>query len=400
MDTTLTLLNHRWKCFQGDSYLQHGIRRVQRVTFAAINATLPPDTETCRMRAALLVDYDSPLEISDVADPAPTLSGALIRVDACGVCRSDWHVWKGDWRWRMNPALPHILGHEVAGEVVAVGDDVARFRPGMKVTLPFHLSCGHCPWCESGQSNLCDTYTAIGFSVPGGFAELINIPNADGSLFELPRDVSPVDAASLGCRVTSAFHGIVDKVKLEAGETMVVFGCGGLGLAAVQIGVALGARVIAVDRNQMALERAKGEGATTIVAEGGSPLIADNVRDATSGGADVTVDALGSVHTLTPALDSLKKRGRHLQLGLTGVEEKGFLPTALDAVVKRELTIAGSVGCPRDSFEKLLALVENGKVAPARLIAKRIGLSGIDDAFLEMSDYRNSGFSIVDPAIY
>jgi Zn-dependent alcohol dehydrogenases len=197
------------------------------------------------MRAALLVDYDSRLDITHVADPALTPSGAMLRVDACGVCRSDWHVWKGDWRWRMNPALPHILGHEVAGEVVAVGREVKDFRVGMKVTLPFHLSCGSCTWCQSGQSNLCDTYTAIGFSVPGGFAELINIPNADETLFELPHSVSPADAAALGCRVTSAFHGIVDKAHLEAGETMVVFGCGGLGLAAVQIGVALGARVIA-----------------------------------------------------------------------------------------------------------------------------------------------------------
>jgi D-arabinose 1-dehydrogenase-like Zn-dependent alcohol dehydrogenase len=351
------------------------------------------------MRAALLVDYDSPLDITNVADPKPTPSGALLRVDACGVCRSDWHVWKGDWRWRMNPTLPHILGHEVAGEVVAVGSEVTSFRPGMKVTLPFHLSCGSCTWCEAGQSNLCDTYTAIGFSVPGGFAELINIPNADETLFELPRSVSPVDAAALGCRVTSAFHGIVDKTHLDAGETMVVFGCGGLGLAAVQIGVALGARVIAVDRNKTALGHAEREGAIALVADGDSSRIAENVRDLTSGGADVTVDALGSIHTLTPALESLKKRGRHLQLGLTGANEKGMLPTALDSVVKRELTIAGSVGCPRDSFEKLLALVESGRLAPARLISRRIGLAGIDNAFLEMSDYRNSGFSIVDPAV-
>jgi len=199
--------------------------------------------------------------------------------------------------------------------------------------------------------------------------------------------------------VTSAFHRIVDKVHLEAGETMVVFGCGGLGLAAVQIGVALGAHVIAVDRNQAALDHAQREGATTLIADGGSTRIAENVRDLTSGGADVTVDALGSVHTLTPALESLKKRGRHLQLGLTGVEEKGFLPAALDSVVKRELTISGSVGCPRGSFEKLLALVESGKLEPARLISRRIGLAGIDNAFLEMSDYRNAGFSIVDPSI-
>lgn len=349
------------------------------------------------MRAALLVEYDSPLTVTNVADPDLTPSGAVIRVDACGVCRSDWHVWKGDWRWRMNPALPHILGHEVAGEVVAVGREVKNFRTGMKVTLPFHLSCGNCSWCETGQSNLCDTYTAIGFSVPGGFAELINIPNADESLFELPSGVSPVDAAALGCRVTSAFHGIVDKARLAAGETMVVFGCGGLGLAAVQIGVALGATVVAVDRNIKALDHAAAEGALTLLAEGDSSQIAERVRELTSGGAEVTVDALGSVHTLTPALESLKKRGRHLQLGLTGVEEKGFLPTALDAVVKRELSILGSVGCPRDSFGKLLELVESGKLEPQRLISRRIGLDSIGSAFVEMSDYRSSGFSIVDP---
>jgi D-arabinose 1-dehydrogenase-like Zn-dependent alcohol dehydrogenase len=259
------------------------------------------------MRAALLAEYDTPLEITDVADPTPTSSGVVLRVDACGVCRSDWHVWKGDWRWRMNPRLPHI--------------------------------------------------------------------------------------------VTSAFHGIVNKAHLAAGETMVVFGCGGLGLAVVQIGVALGARVIAVDRNQAALDHAKREGAVTLIAEGDASRIAERVRDLTSGGADVTVDALGSVLTLTPAVDSLKKRGRHLQLGLTGADEKGFLPTALDAVVERELSIVGSVGCPRGSFEKLLALVERGRVEPSRLISKRISLDEIGDALVGMSDYRNSSFSIVDPAM-
>jgi D-arabinose 1-dehydrogenase-like Zn-dependent alcohol dehydrogenase len=349
------------------------------------------------MRAALLVEYASPLTVTTVHDPDLTSSGAIIRVDACGVCRSDWHVWKGDWRWRMNPPLPHILGHEVAGEVVAFGKEVKNFRAGMKVTLPFHLSCGHCAWCDSGQSNLCDAYTAIGFSVPGGFAELINIPNADETLFELPPTVSPVDAAALGCRVTSAFHGIVDKAQLRPGETMIVFGCGGLGLAAVQIGIALGARVIAVDRNQAALDNAKQEGAATLIAEGDSSRIAEDVRDLTAGGGDVTVDALGSIHTLTPALESLKKRGRHLQLGLTGMEEKGFLPTALDSVVKRELTIVGSVGCPRASFEKLLVLVESGKLSPGRLISRRIDFGGIDNVFAEMSEYRNSGFSIIEP---
>jgi D-arabinose 1-dehydrogenase-like Zn-dependent alcohol dehydrogenase len=349
------------------------------------------------MRAALLIEYDSPLTVTSVSVPDLTPAGAVVRVDACGVCRSDWHVWKGDWRWRMNPSLPHILGHEVAGEVVAVGREVRNFSPGMKVTLPFHLSCGHCSWCESGQSNLCDTYTAIGFSVPGGFAELINIPNADETLFELPSNVSPLDAAALGCRVTSAFHGIVDKARLMPGETLAVFGCGGLGLAAVQIGVALGASVIAVDRNQKALDHAAAEGALPLLAEGSTSQIAERVRDMTSGGADVTIDALGSVHTLTPALESLKKQGRHLQLGLTGVEEKGLLPTALDSVVKRELSILGSVGCPRESFETLLALVESCKLTPARLISSRIGLGGIGNAFLEMSDFRNSGFSIVEP---
>ena len=350
------------------------------------------------MRAALLVEYDSPLVVDSVDDPSPANDGVVIRVDACGVCRSDWHVWKGDWRWRMNPLLPHILGHEVAGEVVAAGKAVKTFRLGMKVTLPFHLNCGHCAWCESGQSNLCDTYTAIGFSVPGGFAELIGVPNADESVFALPGGVSPLDAAALGCRVTSAFHGIVDKAKLERGESLVVFGCGGLGLAAVQIGVALGAHVIAVDRNEAALVRAKGEGATPIKAEGDSPQLSEAIRQALGGGADVTVDALGSIHTMTPALESLKKGGRHLQLGLTGMEEKGFLPTAVDSIVKRELTFLGSVGCPRPAFERLLTLVADGTLKPGRLISQRIGLGGVSAAFADMSDYRNTGFSIVEPA--
>lgn len=351
------------------------------------------------MRAALLVEYDAPLSVTNIADPDPAPEGAVIRVEACGVCRSDWHVWKGDWKWRMNPTLPHVLGHEVAGEVVSVGKSVQSFKPGMKVTLPFHLSCGICAWCESGQSNLCDTYTAIGFSISGGFAELIHVPNADDSLFELPPNVSSADAAALGCRVTSAFHGLKDKARLTSGETVVIFGCGGLGLAAVQIAAAIGARVIAVDRNRKALDHAMTEGALTFLADGSSTQIAEGIRNLIGGGADVTVDALGSVHTLTPAIESLKKRGRHLQLGLTGAEERGILPTALDTVVKRELSIVGSVGCPRESFEQLVTLVASGRLTLGRLISKRIALGGVDSAFAEMSEYRNAGFSIVDPTI-
>jgi D-arabinose 1-dehydrogenase-like Zn-dependent alcohol dehydrogenase len=353
-------------------------------------------TEIRKMTAAVAYDYGQSLRLEQLPVPLPSGADAVLRVHACGICRSDWHLWNGDWTWRTEVRFPHVFGHELAGEVVALGPEARGTRIGARVTVPFHLSCGECEWCSRGHAGLCDRYTAVGFQINGGFAEYVRIPNAHLNLIELPDEVEWDAAASLGCRFMSAFHALHDRAGLSAGDCLVVFGAGGLGLATVQIGVALGARVIAVDPNLDALDRAAREGALTLTfAEG--DLAARILDLAGSSGPRVTVDAVGTTSATRAALDVLAKGGTHVQLGLTGRDEQGEMRLPIDRVVKREQRIVGSLGCPRASYEPLLALVASGALDPARSVAGVVKLAGVTQALHAMTSYATSGVTVVHP---
>ncbi|MDB4908835.1 MAG: alcohol dehydrogenase GroES protein [Gemmatimonadetes bacterium] len=348
------------------------------------------------MRAALLREYHAPLSVEQVPLPAVSRDGALVRVRACGLCGSDWHVWRGDWRWRMTPALPHVMGHEIAGDVIAVGASVTSVAPGDRVTIPFHLSCGDCPWCAAGQPNLCDRYSAIGFSLPGGFAEHVAVPRAHANLVALPAGVSYRAAAALGCRYMSAWHALRDQLALTPGDDLVIVGCGGLGLAAVQVAVAMGVQVAAVDRSATALEIAARLGAASSHLVAGTSL-AEDLRAATRGGSAASLEAVGSEQALAVALGALRKGGTCVRLGLTGAEERGLLPTAVDTLTKGELTLRGSLGCPTPSLHALLAEVSALRLDPELLIAEARGLDGVTEMLQAMDAGTASGIMLVEP---
>lgn len=348
------------------------------------------------MRAALLTGYGLPLAVGDVAEPAPGPGEALVRVEACGVCRSDWHLWQGDWRSRLPLTFPHIMGHEIAGEVVGVGADTT-IAPPRRVVVPFHLSCADCAACRAGATNRCTTYSASGFSRPGGFAEYLVVPHADANLIPLPDGVSPEAGAALGCRFMTAYHGLIERGRLNAGECVAVFGVGGVGLSAVQIAARWGARVIAVDLHRAALDAALREGAEHAVrADAGTT--AATIRELSGGGADVTVDALGSAATTVPALRALAKGGRHVQLGLTSAREGGEFPIPVDLMVRNELELLGSFGCPATGYPALLAAVAEGRLDPASLIRRRLGLEDVSRALAGMTQFAETGIAVVLPA--
>ena len=209
------------------------------------------------MKAALLEQYKSPLKICQLPDPETPDDGVIVEVKACGVCRSDWHGWKGT---DPDIVLPHVPGHELAGDIVAVGPEVKNFHIGDRVTVPVILGCGHCPTCRTGELTICDTQYVVGFTGWGAFAELAAVPYADANLVKLPDEMPYEVAAALGCRVTTAFRGVVDRGKLQSGETIAVHGCGGIGLSAVMISAAMGASVIAVDVVEEKLQLAKSLG--------------------------------------------------------------------------------------------------------------------------------------------
>ena len=278
------------------------------------------------MRAAVLTGPRA-VSIAEVAAPDCPEDGVVLRVLACGVCRSDWHAWTGS---DPDIAFPQVIGHEYCGEVIAVGARVSRWAVGDRVIAPFILACGACPDCAEGHQTACATQIVPGFTAPGAMAERIAVPRADQNLAGLPGSMDPAVAPALGCRVTTAWHGLTGRAGLRGGEWLAVFGAGGVGLSALILGRALGARVVMVDVVPEKLALARELGAAAVIdAREGDPAAA--VREVTGGGAHVSVEALGIAETTANALKSLRKMGRMVQIGMpAGSQTTMALP--MDAV--------------------------------------------------------------------
>lgn len=345
------------------------------------------------MKAAVLEAFGEPLVVREVPDPALAPDGVILRVKATGVCRSDWHVWSGEWKNSV-PGLPHILGHEMSGVVEKVGSAVRNFKPGDRVIVPFSQGDGVCPHCLAGHQNMCDHLQMPGFTYNGGFAELVHVPNADRCLIHLPDDVDFVDAAAMGCRFMTAFHGVLRQGEVRPGEWVAVFGAGGVGLSAIQVAVAAGANVIAVDISPEKLAFAREMGAVeTVNSREEKPSRA--IRRITGGGAHVAIDALGIQDTCTNALLSLRKRGRHVQIGLTTYENGGRLELPVNFIVENEIRMCGSFGMPIPEYDALLQMVARGTLKPGRLVTRTISLEQVAQALQDMSTFAGVGVTVV-----
>ncbi len=348
------------------------------------------------MRAAVMEGIRQPLVVRDVPDPTPPEKGVVVRVEANGICRSDWHLWMGDWSWiGLQLPLPHVLGHEFCGVIDEVGPGVTRWRRGDRVLVPFSLGEGSCEWCLSGHHNICDTMLTPGVVSWGGYGRRAGVPFADVNLVPLPESIGFVEAASMGCRYMTSFHGLVDQAKVGAGEWVAVHGCGGVGLSAVQIATALGANVIAVDVADEKLAFAKELGAVaTVNATKGDPAAA--ILDLTGGGAHVSIDALGIAATCRNSVNSLRKRGRHLQIGLTTQAEQGEVALPIDLIVLKEATIIGSCGMQAPRFGAMLQMVEAGKLRPGKLVHKTIALEEAGQVLASMDRFATVGVNVID----
>ena len=331
------------------------------------------------MRAVVYNEVGRRPGIREVAVPDCPPGGALVRVEATGVCRSDWHAWRGH-----DPVpLPMIPGHEFAGVVAEVGPQVVGFVPGDRVTAPFVNGCGHCEWCLRGDAQVCPNQTQPGFTRAGSFAEYVVVTAADTNLVALPDAVSTDAAASLGCRFATAFRALTSVARVRPGDEVAVFGCGGVGLSAVMIATALGATVTAVDVSDAALERARELGATHNIRPAGGGALEQSVILATNGGAHVTIDALGSASTAASAVRSLRRRGTHVQVGLM-LGDNATAPLPWDRVIAWELTVAGSHGMSARGYPQMLGLIADGRLDPARLIGSTTDLGGAIDALVAM----------------
>ncbi|MGO9059892.1 MAG: zinc-binding dehydrogenase [Candidatus Binataceae bacterium] len=343
------------------------------------------------MKALVMEGIGKPMTVKDAPAPECPADAAIVRVLACGICRSDWHLWMGDWSWLgFEPHFPTVLGHEFAGVIEEVGKNVRKLKLGDRVVAPLSQACGTCEDCASGHSNLC-----FGGSSAGGFGQLARLAYADFNAVKLSEKIDFVEGASMGCRYVTAYHAILDQARVKADESVVIYGCGGVGLSATQIAASVGARVIAVDLDDRKLELARQAGAAEVInAKDTNPVVA--VKDLTHGGAHVSVDALGIATTCQNALMSLRKLGRHVQIGLTSQKEKGQIALPIDLIVVEELQIMGSSSIPTWRYPAMLEMVERGKLSPKKLITNTIPLDQAFGVIDQMSRFENVGISVIN----
>lgn len=344
------------------------------------------------MKAAVYTEFQKPLSIQNVPDPTPVNGGVVIQVKATGLCRSDWHGWMGH---DADIRLPHVPGHELAGLVEAVGKDVTRWKVGDRVTLPFVCGCGKCGQCASGNHQICDYQFQPGFTHWGSFAEYVAIDYADINLVGLPEEIEFETAASLGCRFVTSFRAVVDQGKVSAGQWVAVHGCGGIGLSAIMIASALGANVVAVDINDEKLDFARSIGAVATINASTSYNVVENIKDITGGGVHVSIDALGSQETCFNSIANLRKRGRHIQVGLmVGEHQHPTIP--MDQVLSNELEILGSHGMQAHRYTELLAMIEAGKLQPEKLIGETVSLEQSIHRLIEMDRFVGTGVTVIN----
>jgi alcohol dehydrogenase len=345
------------------------------------------------MKAAFFEEFGGPFTVSRVDDPAVDDDGVVIRVEASGICRSDWHGWLGhdpDIR-----RLPHVPGHELAGTVEEAGRDVVRWQRGDRVTVPFVCACGSCPECSSGNHQVCDDQTQPGFTHWGSFAEFVAIRHADVNLVRLPNDMSFVTAASLGCRFATSFRAVVAQGRVAAGEWVAVHGCGGVGMSAVMIAAALDANVIAVDIDPEVLALAERLGATAVVDATEVEDVPGRINELTGRGAHVSVDALGGATTAANSIHCLRKRGRHVQVGLlAGDDFRPRLP--MEQVIGKELEILGSHGMQAHRYDRLFDMISAGRLDPREIVGKTVPLKEAPGELTGMSTFGGVGITVID----
>lgn len=344
------------------------------------------------MRAVVFDRFGSLPQVRVLPEPRCPAAGAVISVQATGLCRSDWHGWVGH---DADIRLPHVPGHEFAGVISEIGPAVTTCVLGQRVTVPFVCACGSCPQCLDAEQQVCVRQTQPGFTHWGSFAERVAIEHAEVNVVPLPDDLDFDTAAGLGCRFATAYRSLTVHGRVTSGDRVVVHGCGGVGLSAVMIAVAMGARVVAVDVSARALQLAAEFGAeATVDAAKGEVL--PRILELTDGGAQVSIDALGSTETSVNSIRCLRPRGRHIQVGLMAAgDAQPRIP--MDLIIARELEIYGSHGMPAHAYPEMLARVASGELRPSGLIGRRITLDEAPAALADVDRRPLGGMTIIRP---
>jgi 2-desacetyl-2-hydroxyethyl bacteriochlorophyllide A dehydrogenase len=317
------------------------------------------------MRAIRLVEQKKPLQMQKIDVPRFEGKDLLIRVKAAGICHSDAHYRSGVTR--VGP-MPVTLGHEVAGVVEEVGADVTRFKPGDSVCVHYLVSCGECHYCSRGSEQFCTTGKMIGKYRDGGWAEFISMP--ERSVFHLPKEISIEQGAVMMCSSSTALHAL-KKARLNGGDTVAIFGVGGLGSSAVQLARAMGALLVyAVDINPVKLALAQSFGAIPIHAAQGDPVA--EIRRLTLGrGVDVAIEVLGLPLTMRQAVQSLAIQGR---AAIAGLSDRTFEIASYTELLSPEAEVIGVADHLAQEMPLLLEFAQQGKLNLAHVITRTIPL--------------------------
>ncbi len=331
------------------------------------------------MRAAVFEKVKEPLKIVDDYD-SPKIDGVtgqvIVDITACGVCHTD--IGFLDHGVPTGKSPPLILGHEMAGVVREISDDVKSFKQGDHVLIPAVISCGNCYQCRIGRENICSNQTFFGSNVDGGFAEQIMVPAKD--IFHLPSEIPLEEGCIIADAISTPYHAVKNRGKVRPGDWAVVIGCGGIGLNLVQNIKVAGGLPIAVDIVPEKLDIAKNLGAVeTISAKDMDDRgIVGTIRKMTKGGADIAFEAIGNPATFKQAFNSLRTGGRLVAVGYSPKRWDGF---DIGRVMFREMELIGSLGCRTVDYPRIIELVKNKKLVVEPLVTAKYPLAEINEAF-------------------
>lgn len=329
------------------------------------------------MKAAIVREYKQPLQIEEIPSPTPDSDEVLIKVEACGVCHSDLHIAEGDWTHLLRIIKrPLIPGHEAVGRVVQVGDKVSNLKVGDRVGVAWtHWTCGECELCKEGHENLCSSQSITGATVDGGYAELMTAKASHA--LKVPDFLSSEEAAPLFCAGVTVYHAI-KKSGIKPGQRLAVYGIGGLGHLAVQIGKCFGAQVIAIDIADDKLEFARRLGADITI--NASADVAKQIRK--MGGAHVAVVTSAAKAAYDSAFYAVRSSGTLMVVGMPA-EDLSF-----PAIMMREISIMSSATGTREDVREVLELAALGRV---RCQVETRPLDQVNEVFDEMRQAKITG---------
>ncbi|MHC4218403.1 MAG: zinc-binding dehydrogenase [Planctomycetota bacterium] len=325
------------------------------------------------MKAAVFHGSEGGLKIEDIPIPQVGPDQILVKVAACGACHTDLHYLEHGVPTFKKP--PIVLGHEASGVVEEVGVDVPNFKTGQRVLIPAVLTCGKCRFCRMGRENICANMKMLGNHFDGAYAEYVAVPAKD--VLDLPPSIPIEDASIIADALSTPFHAVKNRAQVKPGDTVAVFGCGGVGINAVQIAATVGAYVIAVDINDKKLKWATELGASRTINATKVDRVSKEIKKLTGGGVDIAMEVIGDPRIIEEAFESVRIGGRLCVVGYTNEA----ISIVGGKIMFKEIEIVGSLGCPPGEYVPLIRMVEVGRINVTRLVTHRFDLEQIQGAF-------------------